>query len=333
MAEPSKLVVLPERRGPDFEIDDEQVLEVACQLLGAEPPEGEEYEHENVEFWNAVGMAAPGIAANSPKVAANLAGAAAGGAAAHAIFDFLGDLASEDPTDRWEKVQANQDLVVPLVRGLLTVQIETEGRQGDLAVRRPDSPRLDEVECSTDTFRPLVVYRVHPMREDYYVPLANFHPQMLHDRKGEFYRIAANLGAKEIRIVSSEERRTSAGVEGELEEPTGMADGGPEAGGYSAEKKMFDLSASFAEPNEPPSEPENTHWLQQEPMWQAMVETRLEQWVTKFRVNFSYLSDFGVNADIAASLKGFGLKLGGEYQHKEEYDREYEVEFWPKSAY
>jgi hypothetical protein len=332
MTEQSKLVVLPEGRGPDFEIDDEQVLETARRLVGAEPPEDVEGERSDFDYWKAAGMAAPALlAVFADGKAVNQV--VAGGAGAAVLQKILGELAKESATDRWERIEQNRELVIALVRAMLTVQIDSEDRMGDMAVYRHGNSRLEELKCSTDTFRPMVVYRAHPMRPDYYVPLANFHPQMLHDRKGEFYRIASTLGAKEIRIVSSEDDRTAASVEGEVEDPTGTADGGAAAGGHSIEKSMFDLSASFAEPNEPPSKPENTYWLQQEPMWQAMVETRLEQWVTKFRVNFSYLSDFGVNAEVASSMKGFGFKLGGEYQHKEEYDREYEVEFWPKSAY
>jgi hypothetical protein len=156
---------------------------------------------------------------------------------------------------------------------------------------------------------------------------------MLHDKKAEFLNIATSLGAKEIRIASSENREKSGEGRVEVDEPTGQANVKAQASGQASETQEFGVEMRFSQPNRPPQKPSDVYWLHREPMWQTMINARLSQWVTEFRVNFSYTSDFGVNADVAASFQQIGLGIGGEYQSREERDNEYIVKFWPEAAY
>jgi hypothetical protein len=310
----SKLVVLPEDKGVDSVLDQESALELAASLVDARPPEG-------------YGEKARKAADDLPLFYDPLFDRAQEAVEEH-VFDS--DL---EPVKRWEKLEENRGLIVRIVRGLLDKQIEVEGRLQDLEVFRPDARALDYLECLGGRFEPEVVYRAHPARDDYFVPIADFHPNMLRDKKAEFTDIATALGAKEIRIAASESQERRGAAEAQVDDPTNQADGGVEVEGGASESQSFGLTARFEAPNQPPQEPRHTHWLQREPMWRSMVQARLTQWVTEYRVNFSYTSDFGVNAEVAASVQQFGLGIGGEYQSKEELDEEYIVEFWPKSAY
>jgi hypothetical protein len=310
--EDSKLVVIPKGKGIEEFISEDKALQIAAQVLDAQPPEGfwENAQHyaDEVREWTAFGKLHKQLERN--------------------VFDR--DLT---PHERWKRVQAEHDLIVGLVRGLLDTQIESEGRLENVSVYRPEDEKLEFLDCPSGTFRPEVVYREHPVQGHYYVPLAEFHPQMLHDKKAEFLDIATALGAKEIRIAASESRSKSGEASAGADDPTGQTDGGVEVAARASETQDFGVEMRFERPNQPPQDPSEVYWLDREPMWQSMVSARMSQWVTEYRVNFSYTSDFGVNANVAASIQNIGLGIGGEYQSREERDTEYIVEFWPKSAY
>lgn len=210
---------------------------------------------------------------------------------------------------------------------------------GTAAVRDAALPFLrcyDEHDASLDTLRSSdgqfavgVVYAAHPYVPDFYVSLARFHAHLLDEKRAEFVRLAAALGARSIRLAQSEgESRTigaTIGIDG-----TNVADVGAGAARHTRSAATFDLSAKFERPSSRPTLPNNLHWIHHEPLWQAMAEARLKHGATSFAVSFTYDQDFGVDAAAQLAIEGVGLKAGGKFAHTKSVAQMYEIEFWPQ---
>jgi hypothetical protein len=161
------------------------------------------------------------------------------------------------------------------------------------------------------------------------VSFARFHSHLLDEKRAEFVRLAAALGARSIRLVQSEDERrvvgAQAGVNG-----TNIADVGLGAAKHKRSAASFDLSATFERPSSRPTLPKNLHWIAHEPLWQAMAEARLHHGASSFAVSFTYDQDFGVDAAAQLAIEGVGLKAGGKIMHTQSVSQMYEVEFWPR---
>jgi hypothetical protein len=176
-----------------------------------------------------------------------------------------------------------------------------------------------------------VVYAEHPADPEHFVPLAVFHPHLVQEKRAELTRLAASLGAREIRLVDSSRRDRASSGSGDGVVPVRGVPVDVKAGGGSraATSETFSLSARMPKPTHAPSVPEGLRWLSHEPLWQAMAETRLRQRAISFEVQFRYAHDFGVDGRLAAKLAGFGLSAGGSFSEMERIEQEYEVEFHP----
>jgi hypothetical protein len=82
-------------------------------------------------------------------------------------------------------------------------------------------------------------------------------------------------------------------------------------------------------PNGVAGVPTGLVWFPQEANWQALAQRRLQYGVRKFQVILDYTDDFGVNAVLAASLTGMGIKVKAEEARFEATRWEYVGEFAP----
>lgn len=196
-----------------------------------------------------------------------------------------------------------------------------------------DPQHLAGLTSVDDTFFNNMVYVAHPGKPSHFIRMADFHQYLLNEKRGEFVKLAALLGAKEIELVeshgSNKSTEANAGIEG-IEH----IDANIKTRAKSTIDDKFEISAGFDEP--PLGEPEiptNLRWLRLEPLWEAMALARIERWVTTYKVGFSYTSDFSVNSDLSLKVQKLGLSCGGTFQSFQSIRQEYLVKFFPQSTY
>lgn len=68
-----------------------------------------------------------------------------------------------------------------------------------------------------------------------------------------------------------------------------------------------------------------------EPTWNTLQKIRLEKDVNNYTAEFSYVDEMGINADVAGSLNGIGLNIGGSFEEIKKKKYKFEVEFWQKN--
>jgi hypothetical protein len=191
---------------------------------------------------------------------------------------------------------------------------------------------VDRFSFPMGTPVPWVAYKSHPLDPSLQVPIAQFHDFMLRDKKAEFLRIASALGARSIRMVDAKASNSKTNAEARVGTPEGQLGAG--FGEDSATDESFSLDfGSDSPPQREPYIPSSVRWLYGEPIWQAMIDTRLEDWATRIGVSFRYTSTYGLTANMAAGLEGLGISLGGAYEEQHSVDKEYVVEFWPREQY
>lgn len=311
------IVVVPENEslGLSKRWTDEQIMEYAMLLLGLEPEKAWQSSSKTSGVTGGL-LSATSVALLSAGVLLSRR---------PTVYS------SEQSVDvKLRSLLAQKELVVDLMRAVL---------QREELLRSMFSGTI--IEQNSDQIAALrfvgtpqkwTAYKAHPFDRSFYVPVANFHDFMLHDKKAEFVRIASSLGAKSIRMVESDGQSSSAGFKAKAASPldnVGVSGGRSQSGSQS-------FSLDFKNTSLPVAKPflhENTRWLTGEPLWQAMVGTRLEQWKTEYRVQFRYLSNYDLKAEVALGLQGMGISIGGNYQEQETVSQEFIVEFWPREAY
>lgn len=141
------------------------------------------------------------------------------------------------------------------------------------------------------------------------------------------------MSAKAIKQSDVNQKGVKGSSKFEALDPTQIIDLNMKSNFKNEQNSRFDLTASFEEATQPPRLPENMRWINHEPLWRAMAEARLSNWVDRFTVSFTYSEDFNITADLAGKISEFGLSAGGSFSKIEIIEQEYTVEFFPRSAY
>jgi hypothetical protein len=69
-----------------------------------------------------------------------------------------------------------------------------------------------------------------------------------------------------------------------------------------------------------------------EPTWGVMQRLRFERNLERYRAEFSYFDDMGIDANVAAKIAGVGLNIGGEFKQMHQRKWIFDVEFWPRET-
>ncbi|MBL8685083.1 MAG: hypothetical protein JNK05_38255 [Myxococcales bacterium] len=231
--------------------------------------------------------------------------------------------------DKESMIASARVVVHALVRRMLASAQVRDAALPYLRCYEERDAALESLRSSDGPFAVGVVYAAHPYVPDFYISLARFHSHLLDEKRAEFVRLAAALGARSIRLAQSEDETRSAGARAGLA-GTNVADVGLGGARHSKSASSFDLSATFEPPAARPTLPNKLRWIHHEPLWQAMAEARLAHGATSFAVSFSYDQDFGVDAAAQLAIEGIGLKAGGKVTHTKSVSQTYEIEFWPQ---
>lgn len=227
------------------------------------------------------------------------------------------------------------DRLMPELVAWMNDLFEAEPRLFDpeMSVIAVGDPALSQIQVlGDDRFRVSVLYVQHPQDPKSYIPASRFHSVLLNDKRTEFVRLMAHLGAKEIRLAERDSIRTSVKAAAQAKVPVKRVPLGGDAGINTREatSSSFSVEATLGRPSAPPRMPSAARWLPQEEQWKFIAEARLGGMdLQRFLVHFSYTSDFGVDAKLAAKVGAFGLSLGGSFEEMQTLDVDYAVEFWP----
>lgn len=233
------------------------------------------------------------------------------------------------------EITQNIELLGELTRGLLNKFNGIENLFPNLRVVSEADQSLNDDTSSDGVFHTGLVYASHPMRPDYFIQLSKFHPYLLDDKKREFLRIAAGLGCKSISLIEGEEKTEKASVSAGVSGIKDVGDVSASVGTKNSSRSGFKLKVQIEdpEPSRLPYAPKDLLWLNEEPLWKAMIELRLKNWISSFQVEFSYDTNFDVDASLVAGIKGIGLKIGGDFHEENKIRQTYQIDFFPRSCY
>jgi len=233
-----------------------------------------------------------------------------------------------DPND----ISRNLKLLKDLTIGLLNKAQGWKHFLPTLQIAHEDDESLKNLESSDKTFHMGVVYASHPGYPTFFIRLSEFHKYLLDEKKSEFLRISASLGCKSLSLIEGETSKSNitakAGVDGLKE-----VDVSGKFETNSSAMHSFKLVANFEEPDKLPYVPEGLRWLNIEPLWQGMITSRLENWISSMLVEFSYDTDFDVDISLTSQIKKIGLKIGGSFHEQNKIRQTYQVDFFPRSCY
>lgn len=71
-----------------------------------------------------------------------------------------------------------------------------------------------------------------------------------------------------------------------------------------------------------------THDRWMKATWVVMQKLRLKHNLQKWRVEFSYVDDMDINAEVAAKLIRFGIDIWGNFEKMHRRKWIFDVEFW-----
>jgi hypothetical protein len=297
------LVMIPNQK--DFQPSDDYLFELANQMLNAQKP-------------------------SALRLGLNI-----GRDVAIPFSGSLSKLMQKDlpqhPEDRALLLISVKPLVVELLRKVYTNNVS--GLMPEVSVVSASDSVLQKYQCIDGYFSANIVYARHPADPNFFIRVANFHSYLLQEKRAEFFRLAASLGAKTIRQSDLKKVESQGSVRAGVVEPTKAVNMNAESSFRNERDSRFDLAANFAEATSNPRMPENMKWINHEPLWQAMAEARLENWVDHFTLSFTYSQDFNITTDLVGKISEFGLSAGGNFSKIEVIDQEYTVEFFPRSAY
>lgn len=159
------------------------------------------------------------------------------------------------------------------------------------------------------------VYVGNPVDPLTYYPFADFHRMMRESKFTEIVNILMSLGAIELKVEKLSGENTDLSYHETIEVPT--ADNvGKKFDVNRKKERTYEFIANL-NPKGDPRMPEKLSWYPFEPMWQMVSQGRLQHGLKNFTLKVKYLEDFGINADLNASIKGVGLTIGGNFSNHE----------------
>lgn len=224
----------------------------------------------------------------------------------------------------------SREIMIDLLRALFSKDIT--GALPGASMLPAGHPDLAELTCGEGAFKVGVAYASHPLDARCFLPVATFHDRLLSEKRAEFLRIVSALGASAVNVVDDRNRSGTASAHAGVQAPGDGAQLGAKGGASGAASDRFHLSATFGKPRRPPLRAANLRWALREPLWEGMIEARLDGNVEALDVDFAYESDYAVTASVAATLEGIGLGVGGSFKGATCHRQTYTVTFHPHES-
>jgi len=162
------------------------------------------------------------------------------------------------------------------------------------------------------------VYGLNPVRPFTYIPLAEFHRKVLREKASELFMLLSGLRAATARVevMRGATLRGKAGLKSIIptEVPV-IVDASTDDHQRTDTGVTWDLKFSSTGV---PKIADGLRWLEHEPEWRGIAQSRLRGELQEFRVELHYSDTLGIGAKLAAELVDAGLSLGGNYESIEE---------------
>lgn len=157
------------------------------------------------------------------------------------------------------------------------------------------------------------VYVGHPLLAEVYYPLAEFHRFLFEHKVNEAINLLMSLGAKTMVVEHVD--GWSREIAGNLSLPIPEAE--MTASASASGKKKIESSILFRATlrgSDKPILPTDLLWYPHESTWRQLADGRIKFGLQEFSLVVSYISDFGVTANLAAKLAEMEFGIGGEFQ-------------------
>jgi hypothetical protein len=162
---------------------------------------------------------------------------------------------------------------------------------------------------------PGVAYVRHPVRATRLIPLASYHPTIMLEKVNDAIAMLTALGAAEIVLAYGTE--VSNEVRADLELMFGLV----KIGGGATKEEKVNVVYSASGTGAPPRALPPLTWLD-EPGWRGIIDGRLHGGLRKFELTFTFDHLSGVDAELSAAVRKFGLRIGGDFRraHKAAFE-------------
>jgi len=158
------------------------------------------------------------------------------------------------------------------------------------------------------------IYVAHPVLQQEYTPLADFHRSTFENKFYELLSLLTHLGAKTIEVYHM--RGWGSEFAAHLGVPFGTLPlGTPNTANVSSQRHAEQtLLYKAVLQGHTPSMPEGLNWYFNERDWQQIVDQRLHHGLKSFSLQHTYTDDFGINFKLGSKLKKVGFDLGGNFE-------------------
>jgi len=145
----------------------------------------------------------------------------------------------------------------------------------------------------------------------------DFHRFLFEHKTAEALRLVRALGATEISVehVQGWDERIGIDLGAALPETVQI-----ELGASLTEQRRqgsYLLAKMTLRSSGRPRLPNDLVWLPTEPLWQEIVQARLESGLGDFSLSVAYADDYGVDLRFKAMIERIGLRAGGSFAQHE----------------
>jgi len=215
----------------------------------------------------------------------------------------------------WGSLILKSLLVSPLTLLLekQIINIYEKAKKNDINIQMVPKKWIPSFSLPPGHPRDKVLYIAHPVENNVYIPVADFHRSIFEQKFSEVLSILMHLGAKEIFV----EHKQGWGHEFSGKLSAGIPEADVELEGSIKNKSATSRALLYEaklEGTDSPSLPDKLVWYHHEPTWQKVAEGRLNFGLKKFSLQFQYQDDYSVNAGLKIKAEKAGLDLGGEFQ-------------------
>lgn len=154
-------------------------------------------------------------------------------------------------------------------------------------------------------------YAANPLQDDTYYSVETYNDDMIDHKLSELERILNGLGAKsyQINFDSDEQHNAQASIT-----PKNIKQINAVAELRNARAKRYERNGTSI--GRDPVLPKGLVWLEREPSWQALVESRLEHGRQDFGLKVNLERDLQISAKVSADFKMLGVDAGAEYKRR-----------------
>ncbi|MBF8982281.1 hypothetical protein IZY60_01895 [Lutibacter sp. B2] len=155
------------------------------------------------------------------------------------------------------------------------------------------------------------LYVGHPTLSGVYYPINEFHKKVFEHKFAELNFLLMNLGAKKVEVEY---------ISGWDFEAMSQVDVPSKGRGKLGEKTLNSKRTIYKanyEDNDSLKLPDELAWYHFEPTWQSVGEGRLNHNLHNFNLLLEYNNDFGINADLYATVSNIGFGTKNKFNKKE----------------